>query len=92
MRAIELAQQRGRQAGLTGGIFYCHYSDTLRQWPQNYCLAVRVNASARWVPSIDRASSINAHSLSIALAQCSDAPTPAALADELTTAFYGSPV
>lgn len=80
-RAIDDADQDGRR------IFYEEYSDTIRQAPQNYVLAVR--HEGRFVPAPDRASTINGHSLSIALSQIADAPSEQDLAKRLNDAFYG---
>lgn len=80
--AIDDANANGRR------IFYDEYSDTIRQAPQNYCLAVR-GTDGGFVPQIDNASTINAHSLALALAQCADAITEQELGRKLSAAFYG---
>ena len=88
---LDAAMRAGRKAGRIGGICYDEYSDTLRQWPQNYLLAVRSrNRPYRFAPTPDAASTINGHSLGIVLEQFADSPTPQVLAAAVDCAFYQS--
>lgn len=84
---LDAAIERGAKANRREGICYCEYSDTIRQWPYNYLLAL--NDSGNFCAAPDKASNINGHSLSLAIKQCKESPTPQKLAYDLDKAFYG---
>ncbi len=67
-------------------VFFEPETDTIRQCPQNYCLLIRHNG--RWQIDIDKASTINAHSLGIVINdhRTADGNT---LADIIETGFFG---
>ena len=68
-------------------VFYESATQTIRQCPENYCLAVR--RDGRWRPDIDAASTINAHSLGQVLTQYQDGSTGDGLAEAIELAFWG---
>src|SRR5712691_11129205 len=69
-------------------VFYERATDTIRQCPENYLLAVR--RDGRWRPQPDKASPINPHSLGLVLDEWQSSRTADALADAVELAFWGS--
>jgi len=74
-------------------VFYEQATETIRQCPENYCLAIRsVNKPGEWVAAPDRASIINGHSLSEVLRQTRllyPNATPEKVAVEIERGFWG---
>lgn len=88
MTAYELARREGRR------VFYEPATDTIRQCPENYLLAVRdaSGRTRRFAPAPDAASPINGHSLGIVLDlyQVDDpGGMPRCLAEKIELAFWG---
>jgi hypothetical protein len=69
-------------------VFFERATDTIRQCPENYLLAVRQNG--RWRPHPDTASPINAHSLELVLGEWQTSGTAEALAEAVELAFWGT--
>lgn len=68
-------------------VIYEAETETLRQQPENYCLAYRL-PDGYWYPAPNPATSINAHSLGLALRQYPD-KQGSELAQEISRAFWG---
>ena len=78
----DVAMRAGRR------VFFEDYSGTIRQAPENYCLAIR-RPDGSWFAAPDVASTINAHSMTIVLSQ-NEAITGQDLADAIELAFWGT--
>jgi hypothetical protein len=84
----QIQLSRCEQAVRTGRrVFFEDYSGTIRQAPENYCLAIR-RADGTWFAAPDKASTINAHSLTLVLAQNAGI-TGDALAHTIERGFWG---
>jgi hypothetical protein len=70
-------------------VFYEKATETIRQCPQNYCLLAKRNG--RWTPYLDKASTINNHSLSIVMNDVSPSISGEALAQVIEDAFFDGP-
>jgi len=70
-------------------VFYEPATQTIRQCPENYRLAIRSPKTRRWYADPDKASPINAHSLSIVLDKWQDGSTGGGLAEVIEIEFWG---